>query len=129
MKAKPGNTIVRIVVLFACASLCVAGCATGGTGLEATPESLSKSIWVGDHLIITTSSGSKKEIYVTEVSDTGISSKDEFIPYSEIQSVRMATTQSEDSIGTMIMVAIVVAVVAYAFVSSAVDDMRIGGSQ
>ena len=129
MKAKPGNTSVRIVFLFACASLCIAGCATGGTELDATPESLSKSIGVGDHLMVTTSSGRKKEIHVTEVSDTGISSEDEFIPYSDIKAVRIVKPRSGDPVGAIIMIAIVVAVVAYAFASSEVDNLRIGGSQ
>ena len=67
---------------------------------------------VGDHLNVKTNSGIEKAVYVTVVNKSGISDNNEFIPYSDIQSIRILPNKSERSGNTALVIVLCVIVVA-----------------
>ena len=103
---------MHLIFLVACAALCAAGCASGGRTLGTDPETWANSISVGDHLNVKTNSGIEKDVYVTVVNKSGISDNNEFIPYSDIQSIRILPNKSERSGNTALVIVLCVIVVA-----------------
>jgi hypothetical protein len=103
---------IHLVYLVACAALCIAGCASSGTTLGADPEDWANSISVGDHLKVLTKSGNERDLHVTAVNKSGISDNKEFIPYNDIQSIRVLPSSSGGSGNTALVVMLTVVVVA-----------------
>jgi len=104
--------ITQLVSLVACAALCTAGCASGNRTLKGGPETWATSISVGDQLSVFTHSGREKGVSVTKVDESGIYDGKAFIPYSDIQSIRVLPGESGIWGNTAILVVITVAVVA-----------------
>lgn len=92
--------------------MCAAGCANSGRTLGADTDTWANSISIGDHLSVLTNSGDEKDLYVTAVNKSGISDNQEFIPFSDIQSIRILPNNSRGSSSTAIMIVLTVVVVA-----------------
>jgi len=60
---------------------------------------------------VLTNSGDEKDLYVTAVNKSGISDNKEFIPYGDIQSIRVLPSNTGDS-GTITLVVLAIVVVA-----------------
>jgi len=123
MRQFESRSVVRqSVFVIACAALCTAGCASSGRTLGTDPETWANSISIGDHLSVLTNSGNEKDVHVTAVNKSGISDNKEFIPYGDIQSIRVLPSNSGDSGNIMLVVLTIVVVAAIAsLVSSEVD--------
>ncbi len=103
---------MQLVVLVASAAMCVAGCANSGRTLDGDPETWASSISVGDHLNVITNSGDENEVYVTEVNESGISTNNEFIAYSDIQSIQIIGDGSGGSGSNALVIILTIAAVA-----------------
>ena len=106
-----GSAVRQWVFLIACVALCTAGCVSSGRNLGTDPETWANSISIGDHLSVLTNSGDEKDLYVTAVNKSGISDNKEFIPYGDIQSIRVLPSNTGDS-GTITLVVLAIVVVA-----------------
>ena len=115
----------QLVFLIACIALCTAGCASSGRTLGTDPETWANSISIGDHLSVVTNSGDEKDIYVTAVNKKGISDNKEFIPYTDIQSIRVLPRNSGGS-GSTTPVVVLTIVVILALVSLLKSEVEEG---
>lgn len=119
-----GSAVRQLVFLIACVALCTVGCVSSGRNLGTDPETWANSISIGDHLSVLTNSGDEKDVYVTAVNKSGIADSKEFIPYSDIQSIRVLPSNTGDS-GTITLV--VLAIVVVAAIASLVKSEVEGG--
>ncbi len=120
----------RLVLVIACLSLGVAGCATPGTPLDVTPESFASNVAAGDRVTITLKTGEKKELLVAKVDNSGVYSEDEFIAFNDISSARLLKgggkgSGSGNSNAVLLGVLVGVAV-GWWLVSSIEDDLEDG---
>jgi hypothetical protein len=125
-----GSALRQSIFVIACVALCTAGCASGGRTLGTDPDTWANSISIGDHLSVLTKAGNEKDVYVTAVNKSGISDDTEFIPYGDIQSIRVLPSNSGDS-GTITLVVLTIAVVALlsSLLKSEIDKGFINPSQ
>lgn len=105
------SVVRQLVFLIACVALCTAGCVSSGRNLGTGQETWANSISIGDHLSVLTNSGNEKDVYVTAVNESGISDNEEFIPYGDIQSIRVLPSNSGDS-GSITLVVLTIVVIA-----------------
>lgn len=112
------------IAVVACACLCLAGCANSRTGLEDGPELWASSIHVGDQLRVTTHAGQVKDISVTVVDDSGISSSDGFISFSDIRSIQVINDASGGAGTTVILIVLGIIIVAglASLITSEIDE-------